>query len=384
MNPNFCPGAQGRNFLEESGGCAWFRIFAVWIALAVGYGFVAEVGGAANASIPIRGLHLSVPAKKDLPLALTFIRESLRKEGVNTLILEVDYNFDFRSRPEFGDAAAPGKEEMQQLAGACREAGIELIPQINCLGHQSWAKRNGRFLEKHPELDETPGKYPDNEGIYCRSYCPLHPEVHKVLFDLLDELARACGAKAFHIGMDEVFILADPDCPRCKGKSPAELFAGEVTTLRDHLKSIGCRTWMWGDRFLDGKSTGLGKWEASENGTWSAIESVPRDIVICDWHYDKAPETPRFFAGKGFDVVACPWRKADVAVAELGRIRAIRSNPDAALARRGLGVVQTTWGGFASFARAYAAQSAGAAPEKNSSSESARCFQELFKAVREP
>jgi hypothetical protein len=71
-------------------------------------------------------------------------------------------------------------------------------------------------------------------------------------------------------------------------------------------------------------------------------------------------------------------------VAELGRIRSIRSNPDAALARRGLGVVQTTWGGFASFATAYAAQSAGAAPEKNSASESARCFQELFKAMREP
>ena len=35
------------------------------------------------------------------------------------------------------------------------------------------------------EFDETPGKYPNNEGIYCRSYCPLHPEVHEVLFDLV-------------------------------------------------------------------------------------------------------------------------------------------------------------------------------------------------------
>jgi hypothetical protein len=38
-------------------------------------------------------------------------------------------------------------------------------------------------LRAHPEFDETPGKYPSNEGIYCRSYCPLHPQVHDVVFE---------------------------------------------------------------------------------------------------------------------------------------------------------------------------------------------------------
>jgi hypothetical protein len=241
-------------------------------------------------AVPVCGLHLSAPARKDLAVAVEFVREVLPKEGVNTLILEFNYNFDFQSRPEFANPAALGKDEVQQIAKACREKRIELIPQINCLGHQSWAKRNGRFLEKHPEFDETPGKYPDNEGIYCRSYCPFHPEVHKVLFDLIDELVKACEAKAFHVGMDEVFVLADADCPRCKGKDPVELFAREVKNLHAHLKEIGCRMWVWGDRFIDGKSTKLGKWEASENGTQSAIDLVPKDIVICDWHYERAPE----------------------------------------------------------------------------------------------
>src|SRR5256885_877239 len=49
----------------------------------------------------IRALHLSAPAKRDLPAALEFIRESLPKEGVNTLVLEFDYGFNFGSRPEF-------------------------------------------------------------------------------------------------------------------------------------------------------------------------------------------------------------------------------------------------------------------------------------------
>lgn len=333
--------------------------------------------------IPIRGLHVSAPAKRDLTAALEFIREALPKAGVNTLILEFDYGFNFQSRPEFADSSALGKDEAQQIAKACREKGIELIPSINCLGHQSWAKRNGRLLEKHPEFDETPGKFPGNEGIYCRSYCPLHPQVHPVLFDLIDELAKACDAKSFHAGMDEVFILADPDCPRCQGKDPAELFAGEVKTLHAHLKEIGCRMWLWGDRFIDGKATKLGKWEASENGTQAAVDRVPKDIVICDWHYEKAPETPQFFANKGFDVVACPWRKPDVALGELAHIRGLRRGHDPSIARRGLGVVQTTWCGFAPFLQAYHAQASGAPLEKNSASEAAHCFITLFQAIRD-
>jgi hypothetical protein len=331
---------------------------------------------------PVRGLHCSAPSKRDLPACLEFIRKVLPKEGVNTLILEFNYGYDYKSRPEFADPSAPGRDEVQQIVKACREAGIELIPQINCLGHQSWGRHTGRFLTTHPEFDETPGKYPDNEGIYCRSYCPLHPEVHKVLFALIDELAKACEAKSFHVGMDEVFIIGDKDCPRCGGKDPADLFAGEVKTLHDHLKEIGCGMWMWGDRFLDGQKTGIGKWEASETGTHPAIEKVPKDIVICDWHYGKAHETPRFFAEKGFPVVACPWRDSSVALAQLAHIREIGADKDKAVAGRALGMVQTTWCGFGRFIEAYRALEQGEKPGRSSDLESAACFRDLFKAIR--
>lgn len=345
--------------------------------------FVRSPSRESDSALPVRGIHLGAPSKRDLPAALKFIREVLPTEGVNTLILEFGFNFDFQSRPEFVNPSALGKEDVQKIVAACRENRIQLIPQINCLGHQSWSKNNGRLLQKHPEFDETPGKYPGNEGIYCRSYCPLHPEVHKVMFALIDELAAACQAKAFHVGMDEVFILADPGCPRCKGKSPADLFAGEVRTLHDHLESIGCRMWMWGDRFLDGKATGIGKWEASENGTHPAVDQVPKDIVICDWHYGKAHETPRFFAEKGFEVVACPWRKSDVALGQLAHVRSLRTGPDRAVARRALGMVQTTWCGFSSFARAYEAQEGGAAAGRKNAVEAAQCFRTLFAAIRQ-
>ncbi len=350
---------------------------AVLAALAAaGPGYPVQADGA---GLPVRGLHFFAPSKKDLPDCLAFIREALPREGVNILIVEFGYQYDFKSRPEFSDASALGRPEAGEIARACREAKVELIPQINCLGHQSWARNNGRLLQKHPEFDETPGKFPENKGIYCRSYCPLHPEVHKVLFDLIDELADSCGARSFHVGMDEVFILADPDCPRCKGKDPADLFAGEVKLLHGHLKSRGRRMWMWGDRFIDGKATGIGKWEAAENGTHPAVDKVPKDIVICDWHYEKAHETPRFFAEKGFGVVACPWKKSEVALRSLAHVRSLRAAGNA----KALGMVQTTWCGFGPFYRAYGALEAGEEPAKGNAADAARCFRALFGRIRE-
>ena len=332
-------------------------------------------------ALPVRGIHFSAPGKRDLPATLEFIRTALATNGVNTLIIEFNYRYDFQSRPEFADPSALDRADAQQLLAACRASGIELIPMINCLGHQSWAARNDRLLQLHPEFDETPGKYPENQDIYCRSYCPRHPEVHGVLFDLMDELVRDCEAKAFHVGMDEVFLLADPDCPRCAGQAPAELFAEEVGRLRDHLAGRGCRLWVWGDRFLDGRATGLGRWEASENDTQAAIDRVPKDIVICDWHYDAAPETAAHFARKGFDVVSCPWRKPAVALEQLALMRALRQDDDPEVARRARGMVQTTWCGLEAFRRAYADLAGGAPIQQNSAYESANCFRELFRAM---
>jgi Glycosyl hydrolase family 20, catalytic domain len=332
---------------------------------------------AASPNPPLRGLHLMAPAAEDVPLAVRFIQEALPKEGVNVLVLEFDYRYQFTKRPEVAEPGALSADDVKQLAAACKEAGVRLIPQINLLGHQSWAKNTGALLRAHPEFDETPGKYPQNEGIYCRSYCPLHPQVHDVLFDLIDELADAAGADAFHVGMDEVFLLGEDDCPRCKGKDKAQLFAQEVRLLHDHLAQTKRTMWMWGDRFLDGETTGIGKWEASIIKTHPAIDMVPKDIVICDWHYDRALPTTEHFAIEGFPTLACPWRRPDVALAQLDAIRRVRSHATDAITNRMQGVLQTTWTGIAPFAKAYFGE---AAP--GNVQEALSCFRALFRELR--
>jgi hypothetical protein len=329
--------------------------------------------------LPVRGIHLAAPQPGDMELALRFIREALPKEGVNTLVLEFNYHYRFSSHPEIIDEPALSRQDLENLAAACRQAGIRLIPMINLLGHQSWAKTTFGLLRAHPEFDETPGKYPDNQGIYCRSYCPLHPDIHNVLFDLINELMEATGAADFHAGMDEVFLLGEDDCPRCRGRDRAELFAGEVKTLRDFLARRGARLWIWGDRLLDADLTGIGKWEAAENGTARAINLIPRDVVICDWHYEAPHPTATFFALQGLPVVSSPWRRPSVALEQLHLIRRARATAAPPVAQRLLGMLQTTWVGFGPFVRAYFGEDKAPLPQVT---EAVLCFRELFRELR--
>ena len=203
------------------------------------FAFLACATLLAAAPLPVRGIRLSAPMPGEVQRMTKFIREVLVKEGVNTLVLEINYRYQFQRHPEVADSDPLSREDARAIATAARESGIELIPLVNLLGHQSWAKTTFGLLRSHPEFDETPRLYKDNEGIYCRSYCPLHPQVHAVVFDVIDEIMEAFEARTLHAGMDEVFLIGDDACPRCKGKDKAQLFAGEVRAIRDHLAAGG-------------------------------------------------------------------------------------------------------------------------------------------------
>ncbi len=329
-------------------------------------------------ALAVRGIHLSAPKPDEIPLALRFIREALPKEGVNLLVLEINYGYQFTMRPEVAAGNGLSRAQLEQLAAACRESGVKLVPMINMLGHQSWAKTTFTLLKAYPEFDETPGLYPDNKDIYCRSYCPRHPGVHAVVFDLIDEVMDVTGATDFHAGMDEVFLLGEDVCPRCKGANKAELFAGEVKALRDHLALKGRTLWIWGDRLIDGNVTGIGKWEASTNGTAPAMHMLPRDVIIADWHYEAAHPTAALFALNGYRVVSSPWRKPGVALRQLDQMRMAKAAASKDTGERYLGMLQTTWTGFGSFVRAYF----GEGEVRPNVAEAVLCFKELFRELR--
>jgi 2,4-dienoyl-CoA reductase-like NADH-dependent reductase (Old Yellow Enzyme family) len=123
-------------------------IGAVW-TLTVAFGL-----NAAPPTLPVRGLHVMAPKPDEMDLALRFVREALAREGVNTLVMEFDYRYQFTRRSEVTDQDALSKDDVKKIVTACHQVGVRLIPQINCLGHQSWAGNTAGLLRAHPELDE--------------------------------------------------------------------------------------------------------------------------------------------------------------------------------------------------------------------------------------
>lgn len=311
-------------------------------------------------TFPVRGFCIAAPRPHELDPFLKFIREELKPRAINTLVLRVDFNYQYEKHPELRDSAALSKKEVGKIVAECKAAGIAVIPQINLLGHQSWASTTHNLLRVYPQFDETPHvkmpekyQWPNADGLYCKSYCPLHPEVHPIVFSLVDEVCDAFQSTAFHAGMDEVFYLGDSKCPRCSGKLKANLFAGEVTMIRDHLAKRNRRLWIWGDRLLDGSTTGLGMWEASMNETYPAVDQIPKDVFICDWHYERPDKTAVYFAMKGFQVVTCPWRNPTVAVVQSKDMMDFRATATKSMKDRYQGMMQTVWSDVGNFLDGY-------------------------------
>jgi len=225
--------------------------------------------------------------------------------GYDTLILEVGGHFAYTSHPEAREDNVLVAADVKRLVSASNQHGLRMIPAYNCLGHQSHREKAHALLRAHPEFNEQPDLNFDNFSfVNFYSWCPRHPDVWPFVFDLLDELVDAFDADGLHVGMDEVFVIGE--CPRCRATGVGDLFAETVNRLHSHVvERRGLEMLMWGDRLLP-PSLGYSHWESSHNETHTALDKVPRDIVMCDWHYEIMPDqeypSVAYFQEKGFRV----------------------------------------------------------------------------------
>ena len=267
----------------------------------------------------IRAVHLRVKDADVTDKLVQYIKEGLKPLGVNLLCLEFNPGYNYKCFPELADGSF-GREQAKQVAAAAKEAGIKIVPLFMCLGHQGWRFEKNKLLKLHPEFDETPHvpedgdaeKTPDLE-FYCHSWCASNDDVYKYVFPMIDEIMDDFNTDCVHVGMDETFSMADENCPRCKGKDRAELFARTVKKLHEHITGEkGWKMMMWADRLNNADAFGYHAWEGDIWGTWRAVDMIPKDIILADWHYEM---NEKGFAGieafleKGFTVFPAAWRE---------------------------------------------------------------------------
>jgi hypothetical protein len=321
---------------------------AAWLALIV-VGLMLLLTPAAHgdaksgkAAAPWRGLHLtSYSTDRDLETLGKQVPR-LAEMGLNVIILEINYGFHFESYPKLRSGRQQVTPEgARKLAATCKKHGIRLIPQFQCVGHQSWKSSTFPLLTVYPEFDLTPGAFPENKGIYCREWDVTNPKVNEVVFKLMDEILDAFKADAMHVGMDEIFLLGSDKSPSTRGQDPAKLFARAVNDFHEHLvKKRKVEMLMWGDRLFDANKYNWGEWEASKNGTAPAVDLIPKDIIICPWHYELMKQYPSvsMFIDKGFRVLPASWNKLDASRALIEHNQKLKSP-------KMLGHLFTTWNG---------------------------------------
>jgi len=285
------------------------------------------------------------------PARLTETRKTYRdyitkfeRWGFNTLVWHFTDDegcaLRFPRRRELASRHAYSQREMRELIEFARGRGISIIPEVECFGHTGYITRKKRYAHLR---DGAPGKF-------FGAICPFHPDARAILEDILADTAETFDSEYIHVGLDEVGFGSNPVSARLlRTRKKYELFAEHAKWLHGVVSKLGRKMMMWGDH-LQPPSKVLPIALDVEAFNGRIADAIPKDVVICDWHYNPKPDPGRldFFINKGFQVVACP---ATVAWEVLGHPR--QSNLDnlrdfsaVAAPRSGrgvIGMINTVW-----------------------------------------
>lgn len=284
--------------------------------------------------LAFRGLHLCwFPETRPQQIERAIRLAALLK--FNYVILEPWGTYVSEKHPwSYWQNATMTKTEVRRLVAICKDLGITLIPQVNCFGHAS-ASRSCSL--KHVTLDLRPEYEPLFEpGGW--NWCLSNPETQRVLRDLISEMYENFGNPPyFHLGCDEA---QPPSCPECRKVPYGQLVSEHITKLADFVKSLGAQSMIWHDMLLE---KGDPRWEgfihSGSKATATLVDSLPKDVIICDWQYGDTPEvreiwpTIAYFKDKGFPVVGCPWLN----------FSAMKPMADFINKVGGFGFIETTW-----------------------------------------
>lgn len=272
-----------------------------------------------------KGIVLTAPLTEEVDDVVKFIEEYLAPRGFNMVVLQVRYRYQFKRHPEVWGYDPLSEADVKKLLSACCRNNIKLVPKMNLIGHQSGfpneptdgilhghnevtADIRDGLLRAYPEFDE---QYGEKEIDYARSICLSSRAARTVVYELIEELMEVFESDTIHIGCDEVFNIGK--CSVCSKKTNGELLADWVNGINVFIKKRGGTVLMWGDRLLPLEETGYDRWEAAENGTGTAIDTLSRDVVICDWHYNNYKEykSVDLLGRCGFKMMVSPWRDKD-------------------------------------------------------------------------
>ena len=188
------------------------------------------------------------PASPDIRFDRTVWEEylsNIKKNGVNTIILDVAEALQYKSHPEISCNGAWTHEEMKAEIDRLHDMGISVIPKLNfSTCHDAW-------LGDYSKMVSTP--------IY-----------YNVCKDLIDEVCELFKPKYLHIGFDEEVYENQMNYDFVVIRQN-DLWWHDLNFFNDCVRANGARTMMWSDY--------------ARHKPQEFVEKCPKDIVQCVWYY---------------------------------------------------------------------------------------------------
>lgn len=285
-------------------------------------------------SFPQRGFYHDVTRGKVPTLEMLFrMADILASLKINQLQLYVEDAYAF----SVYDGIIPedckiSHEEILALDAYCHDRFIELVPSVSTFGHLYNLLQSPKYRHLCEYENYTPTEDYWIEKMRHHTIDVSSPESIEVIGSMIDEYAPLFRSGKFNICCDETFDL-------CKGKNAGK-DAGEeyvkfLLQIIERVKRHGKTVQMWGDILLKHPEV---------------ISLLPRDTVMLNWNYSKAPGISGcdVFAASGLSQLVCPGTTTWSRFAE--RVEVGLSNI-AAMARAGqtygaVGLLNTNWGDF--------------------------------------
>jgi len=262
---------------------------------------VPEINIIDEPDINVRGqvIRLSAAKINDVDIFKRYI-DSLVKAKANTVVIYHPPEHVALLKNYVHDSKWWSRDQLIEVISYAKQLGLNVIPGM-------LSKYKAKYFS---------GLVSPKSNIYCIN----NKRSYDMVFSLYDVLIDIYQPKEMLIGHDEIKNIGS--CVNNK-LSGADLFSKDINVLHEWLTQRKIKVLMWGDMLLNHSKWNDIVGSANSNNpvynsgnTHEAIDRIPKDIVILDWHYQVKPDyrSIKYFIDKGFKVWGVSWYKPQNAV----------------------------------------------------------------------